>query len=124
MAEGAGLDAPITGVTVFTEGARAAWWRGEPGARAVAGSDWHLPATVDPDSGHIAARGRDLALVNAEVHRRYRADPLRGKPRGCVRRSKGAATLSRRLTMRTRHRPQLGGTDRSRNWPLRGAVWT
>jgi hypothetical protein len=37
----------------------------------------HLPATVDPDSVRIAARGRDLALLNVEVHRRYRTDPFR-----------------------------------------------
>ena len=80
MAEGAGLDAPITGVTVFKEGARVQ--RGgvvnlEPGLWPVVIGN--LPATVDPDSGRTAARGRDLALLNAEVHRRYRADPLRGE---------------------------------------------
>jgi orotidine-5'-phosphate decarboxylase len=66
MAEGAGLDVPITGVTVFKEGARVQ--RGgvvnlEPGLWPVVIGN--LPATVDPDSGRIAARGRDLALLNA-----------------------------------------------------------
>jgi uncharacterized protein (TIGR02231 family) len=80
MAEGAGLDAPITGVTVFKEGARVQ--RGgvvnlEPGLWPVVIGN--LPATVDPDSVRIAARGRDLALLNVEVHRRYRPDPLRGE---------------------------------------------
>jgi hypothetical protein len=125
MAGGAGLDAPITGVTVFKEGARVQ--RGgvvnlEPGLWPVVIGN--LPATVDPGSGRIAARRRDLALLNAEVHRRYRADPLRGETarlRSEVERWRDAV---RRLTMGTRHRPQLGGTHRRQNWPLRGAVWT
>ena len=78
MTEGTGLDAPIAGVTVFKDGARVQ--RGgavnlEPGLWPVVIGN--LPATVDPDSVRIAARGRDLALVNVEVHRRYRTDPLR-----------------------------------------------
>jgi uncharacterized protein (TIGR02231 family) len=78
MAEGTGLVAPIAGVTVFKDGARVQ--RGgvvnlEPGLWPVVIGD--LPATVDPDSVRIAARGRDLALLNVEVHRRYRTDPLR-----------------------------------------------
>ena len=78
VAEGTGLDAPIAGVTVFKDGARVQ--RGgvvnlEPGLWPVVIGD--LPATVDPDSVRIAARGRDLALLNVEVRRRYRTDPLR-----------------------------------------------
>jgi uncharacterized protein (TIGR02231 family) len=78
VAEGTGLDAPIAGVTVFKDGARVQ--RGgvvnlEPGLWPVVIGG--LPATVDPDSVRIAARGRDLALLNVEVRRGYRADPLR-----------------------------------------------
>ena len=124
MAEGAGLDVPITGVTVFKEGARVQ--RGgvvnlEPGLWPVVIGN--LPATVDPDSGRIAARAGSCP-VNARYTVATAPIPFAGKPGGCVRRSKGGATLSRRLTMRTRHRPQLGGTDRRQNWLLRGAVWT
>jgi uncharacterized protein (TIGR02231 family) len=78
MADGTGLDAPITAVTVFQDGARvvrSGLVSVEPGLRpAVIGN---LPAAVDPASVRIAARGRDLALLNVEVHRGYRADPLR-----------------------------------------------
>jgi uncharacterized protein (TIGR02231 family) len=78
MAEGAGLDAAIAGVTVFRDGARVRR-RGivgvEPGLRPVVISD--LPASVDPASVRVAVRGRDLSLLNVEVHHRYRVDPLR-----------------------------------------------
>ena len=78
MAEGSGLEAPIAAVTVFRDGARVQ--RGgvvslEPGLWPIVVGD--LPATVDPDSVRIAARGQALALLNVEVHRRYRTDPLR-----------------------------------------------
>ena len=80
MAEGSGVNAPITAVTVFKDGARVQR-RGtvsvEPGLQPIVIG--HLPATVDPASVRVAARGRDLALLNVEVHRRYRADPLRGE---------------------------------------------
>jgi uncharacterized protein (TIGR02231 family) len=78
MAEGTGLDAPITAVTVFRDGARvvrSGLVSVEPGLRSVVIGN--LPATVDPASVRIAARGRDLALLNVEVHRGYGADPLR-----------------------------------------------
>ena len=78
MVEGTALDAPIAAVTVFTDGARVRR-RGtvnvEPGLRPVVIRD--LPASVDPASVRVAARGRDLALLNVEVHRGYRTDPLR-----------------------------------------------
>ena len=78
MVEGTALDAPITAVTVFMDGARVRR-RGtvsvEPGLRPVVIGD--LPASVDPASVRVAARGRDLALLNVEVHRGYRTDPLR-----------------------------------------------
>jgi N-terminal domain of unknown function (DUF4140) len=78
MVEGNGLDAPITAVTVFRDGARvqrSGTLNVEPGLRTVVIGD--LPASVDPASVRVAARGRDLALLNVEVHRRYRTDPLR-----------------------------------------------
>ena len=36
-----------------------------------------LPASVDPASVRVAARGPGLTLLNVEVHRGYRTDPLR-----------------------------------------------
>ena len=80
MAEGTGLDAPITAVTVFKDGARvqrSGTVSVEPGLQPMVIGQ--LPATADPASVRVAARGRDLVLVNVEVHRRYRADPLRGE---------------------------------------------
>ncbi len=78
MADGTGLDAPITGVTVFRDGARVQ--RGgavplPPGPQTVVIGD--LPAGVDPASVRVAARGPDLALLDVEVHRRYGTDPRR-----------------------------------------------
>jgi uncharacterized protein (TIGR02231 family) len=78
LPKGRGLDVPITAVTVFQDGARVT--RGgsvsvEPGLSPVVIGD--LPAAADPASVRLAARGRDLALVNVEVHRRFGADPLR-----------------------------------------------
>ena len=78
MADGTGLDAPITAVTVFKDGARvqrSGTVSVEPGLRPIVIGN--LPATVDPASVRIAAHGRDLVLLNVEVHPRYRADPLR-----------------------------------------------
>jgi len=73
-----GLDAPITGVTVFRDGARvvrAGTVRLEAGLRTVSIAD--LPASVDPASVRLAARGPDVALLSVEVRRISRADPLR-----------------------------------------------
>jgi len=78
MAEGTGLDAPITAVTVFQDGARvvrSGVVNVEPGLQPVVIGD--LPAAVDPASVRIAARGRDLGLLNVEVQRGYGANPLR-----------------------------------------------
>jgi len=78
MTEGTGLDAPITSVTVFRDGARVQRTGPvsvEPGLRTVVIGN--LPADVDPASVRVAARGPGLALLNVEVHRRYRTDPLR-----------------------------------------------
>ncbi len=80
MAEGTSLDAPITAVTVFKDGARvqrSGTVSVEPGLRSIVIGN--LPAMVDPASVRIAAHGRDLVLLNVEVHPRYRADPLRGE---------------------------------------------
>lgn len=80
MAEGSGLEAPITAVTVFTDGARVqriGTVDVEPGLRPIVIGD--LPAAVDPASVRISARGRELALLDVEVRRGYRADPLRAE---------------------------------------------
>ena len=78
MAEGSGLDVPITAVTVFLDGARVVRTgpvHVKPGIhRVVVGV---LPAAADPASVRLAVRGRDLALLGVEVHHGYRADPLR-----------------------------------------------
>ncbi|HEX4288457.1 MAG TPA: mucoidy inhibitor MuiA family protein, partial [Trebonia sp.] len=74
----AGLDAPITSVTVFTDGARITR---TGGIRLAAGPGSvlirNLPATADTSSVRVAARGDGLALLNVEVHRRVAAVPLR-----------------------------------------------
>jgi uncharacterized protein (TIGR02231 family) len=78
MAAGTSLDAPIVGVTVFRDGARvqrSGTVSVEPGLRPVIIDG--LPAAVDPASVRVAARGPGLALLDVEVHRRYRTDPLR-----------------------------------------------
>ena len=78
MAEGTRLDAPIVAVTVFRDGARvqrSGTVNVEPGLRPVVVGG--LPASVDPASVRVAARGPGLALLDVEVHRRYRTDPLR-----------------------------------------------
>ena len=72
------LDAPITHVTVFTDGARVVR---EGETRLAAGPRTlvvgNLPASADTSSVRVAARGEDLDLLNVEVHRRVSADPLR-----------------------------------------------
>src|SRR5215469_7833173 len=78
MTEGTGLDAPITSVTVFRDGARVQRSGAvslPPGRQTVIVGG--LPASVDPASVRVAARGADLALLDVEVHHRYQADPLR-----------------------------------------------
>jgi len=69
---------PVTGVTVFRDGARVVR-RGlvSVPAGALPVLIANLPATVDPASVRVAARGRDLALLNVEVHRHFGTDPLR-----------------------------------------------
>ena len=78
MPEDSGLDAPIVAVTVFGDGARvqrAGAASLEPGPQTVVIGG--LPASVDPASVRVAARGPSLTLLNVEVHHRYRTDPLR-----------------------------------------------
>ena len=73
-----GLDAPITGVTVFTDGARVV----RSGLTELAAGPrslvvGKLPRLADTSSVRVAARGHDLSLLNVEVHRRVSAEPLR-----------------------------------------------
>ena len=78
MLEAPMLEAPITAVTVFRDGARVQRSGSvsmAPGRQAVVIGG--LPADLDPASVRIAARGAGLTLLNVEVHRGYRADPLR-----------------------------------------------
>lgn len=72
------LAAPITAVTVFTDGARVVRTGSvsvEPGERQVVVGG--LPASTDPASVRVAVRGHGVALLDVEVRHRYRADPLR-----------------------------------------------
>src|SRR5438552_7259406 len=72
------IDAPITAVTVFRDGARvqrSGTVSMAQGRQAVVIGG--LPASVDPASVRVAARGSGLTLLNVEVHRGYRTDPLR-----------------------------------------------
>jgi uncharacterized protein (TIGR02231 family) len=72
------MDAPITSVTVFRDGARvlrAGLIELAAGPGSVTIGD--LPATVDTASVRVAARGRGLALLNVEVRRRVGTEPLR-----------------------------------------------
>ncbi len=76
-AAGAGLDAPVTGVTVFTDGARvtrAGVTAVGPGLRPVVVAA--LPESTDPSSVRVAVRGNDLALLNVEVQRRVGTEPV------------------------------------------------
>jgi uncharacterized protein (TIGR02231 family) len=78
MTQDTGPDAPITGVTVFTDGARiqrTTTLEAEPGLRPVKIAE--LPVSADLESVRVAIFGRDLALLNVEVHHRVRTDPLR-----------------------------------------------
>ncbi len=71
-----GVEAPITAVTVFRDGARvvrSGSVTAEAGlSRVVIGS---LPASADPASVRVAVRGPRVALLDIEVSRRYSADP-------------------------------------------------
>ena len=72
------LEAPITAVTVFRDGARVqrnGTVSMTQGTQAVVIGG--LPASVDPASVRVAARGPGLTLLTVEVHHGYRTDPLR-----------------------------------------------
>jgi uncharacterized protein (TIGR02231 family) len=78
MADSTDVDAPIVAVTVFRDGARvqrSGLARVAPGLGPVVIGG--LPAQVDPASVRVVAHGDGLALLDVEVHRRYRTDPLR-----------------------------------------------
>jgi len=73
-----GLDAPITGVTVFTDGVRVLRsGLAELGAGPASLTIGPLPEGTDAASVRVAARGHDLALLNVEVKRQVATEPLR-----------------------------------------------
>jgi uncharacterized protein (TIGR02231 family) len=74
------LDAPITAVTVFRDGARVL----RTGNLELAAGLQDvvvrgLPACADPASVRVTVRGRDAALLEVEVERGYGADPVRAE---------------------------------------------
>ena len=74
------LDAPITAVTVFRDGARVVRTGVldlAAGLQAVVVRG--LPSSADPASVRVAVRGRDAALLEVEVERGYGADPVRAE---------------------------------------------
>jgi uncharacterized protein (TIGR02231 family) len=78
VAEGIDLDAPITAVTVFRDGARVVrtgTLTANSGMRQVTIAG--LPAAADPASVRVAVRGHHLALLDVQVHKRFAADPRR-----------------------------------------------
>ena len=73
-----GIGAPITGVTVFRDGARVVRTGPvtvEPGLRPVLIAS--LPESADPASVRVAARGHGLGLLNVEVQRQVGTEPGR-----------------------------------------------
>jgi uncharacterized protein (TIGR02231 family) len=76
--DSSGINAPITGVTVFRDGARVTrvgTIAVQPGLRPVVVGT--LPDVADHSSVRVAARGQGLGLLNVEVQRRFAADPRR-----------------------------------------------
>src|SRR6201987_2983083 len=72
------LDAPITAVTVFRDGGRvqrSGTVSMTQGTQAVVIGG--LPASVEPASGRVPARGPGFTLLTVEFHHGYRTDPLR-----------------------------------------------
>jgi uncharacterized protein (TIGR02231 family) len=72
------LDAPVTAVTVFADGARvtrAGRTELEPGLQPLVVAT--LPDSADPSSVRVAVRGHDLSLLNVEVQRKISIEPLR-----------------------------------------------
>ncbi len=71
-------ETPITGVTVFTDGARVTRTgviQVQAGVRPVVVAT--LPGMADPSSVRVAARGNALSLLNVEVQRRVASVPRR-----------------------------------------------
>lgn len=71
-------DSPITGVTVFRDGARVVRTGSlevQAGLRRVRAGT--LPKAADPSSVRVGVRGPGLALLEVDVARRFRTDPLR-----------------------------------------------
>jgi len=80
MTEAAGLDAPITAVTVFRDGARIT----RSGQVTLSPGLWpvlmpNLPVSADPESVRVAVRGADVALLEVEANLRHGVDPLRAE---------------------------------------------
>ena len=78
MADNIDLQAPITAVTVYRDGARitrSGTTALQPGLRSVVLGN--LPDSADPESVRVAVRGEHAALLEVEVNRRYGADPIR-----------------------------------------------
>src|SRR5713101_5688870 len=76
--DGTDLEAPITAVTAFRDGARVTR---AGAADLTAGLQpvviRGLPASVDRSSVRVAVRGHAAALLEVEVNREYGADPVR-----------------------------------------------
>jgi uncharacterized protein (TIGR02231 family) len=74
------VEAPVTAVTVFRDGARVvragAFSAPAGSSRAVIGG---LPASADTSSVRVALRGHAVTLIDVEVARRVGADPLRAQ---------------------------------------------
>jgi len=73
-----GIEAPITGVTVFRDGARVVRTGRvtvPPGLRPLLIAS--LPESTDPASVRVAARGDGLGLLNVEVRRQVGTEPRR-----------------------------------------------
>ncbi|MDR2987239.1 MAG: mucoidy inhibitor MuiA family protein, partial [Nocardiopsaceae bacterium] len=78
MADSTDLQALITAVTVYRDGARVTRSGSvalQPGLRPIVLR--HLPASADPESVRVAVRGENVALLEVEVNRRFGADPVR-----------------------------------------------
>jgi uncharacterized protein (TIGR02231 family) len=73
-----GPDLPITAVTVFRDGARVTR-TGTVDLPAGLGrvEVCALPQAADPTSVRVAVRGAGVALLEVEVNRRFRTDPIR-----------------------------------------------
>jgi uncharacterized protein (TIGR02231 family) len=78
MTENTGMEAPITAVTVFRDGARITR-SGQitlpTGLSAVQMPS--LPVAADPESVRVAVRGQEAGLLEVEANRRFGTDPLR-----------------------------------------------